>query len=430
MTSSTRLFRPARVHAAFVLVASVAVLFLGIATSASAVPAEPTENDVEVDSIATASLIEATRNTDELCAHFEDLLGSFPSRRKRLDDVALGQEFSRRFYSSWPYRDPFGTDPWNSPLPNPRIQAMCWLAECNKRMCVDMPEARNRQRKAILTSVKQGLAITSDPEEMKGFLRVAYRTVFYPLPIVPTEGADEVIDLFKRYVGNRDPLVHEFARDRLRCMGSVWSPRAEEIMQFLIVKAPEIKEYLTAEPVPGFPLDPLTFCREWIRKMNEADWLSLNEKPAEALASIVEQTLSSERSQDMMGERAFSYLLRKGLKEDGDAGFQALIELVRKGIRASHIVYCYAMWAASGSYEMPPELMKERFGALLTAFEGLAQSDAWPPDEPEPARRLENILEAVRKSEEKSVLKPHVETQLSEALSRLSDAYPSDGAGR
>ncbi len=383
-----------------------------------ATPAEPTESDVEVDSIATASLIAATQNTDELCAHFEELLGSFPSRGKRLDDVVLGQEFFMRFYSQWPYQVLFEGDPWNWPLPTPRIQAMCWLAECNKRMCLDRPEARNRQREAILTSVKQGLAMTSDPEEQKGFLEVAYRTVFYAVPVVPTEGADEVIDLFKRYVGNRNPSVHDFARERLRYMGSAWSPRREEVLQFLIVKAPELKEYLTAEPVPGVSVEPLTGLDSRVGMVKEADWLGLNEKPAGALASIVEQTLSSERSQDMMGERALSLLRYRGLREDGDAAFQALIELVRKGFRPSYVLYRYAMSAASGSHKMPPELMQERFDALLTAFEGLAQSDAWPPDELEPAQKLENILEAVRKSEEESVLKPHVATQLSDAANR------------
>jgi len=124
-------------------------------------------------------------------------------------------------------------------------------------MLIGTAELRTEHREAIVVFAKEGLAAASDAKETRGLLDVAFRAVFYVSHVVPQEGANEIIDLFMQYVGHADPSVHEFARQRLRHMGFVWRFRYEEILQFLIKNAPELREVLTAKPLPGIAVDVL-----------------------------------------------------------------------------------------------------------------------------------------------------------------------------
>ena len=388
----------------------------------------------ERDRSATAALIAMTSDTDALCENFDAILSTPPNVHTgldndmlrvdtRFDDDMLREELSRRLYcgASWPQERLNVPKEWAQTLPSAELQAMCWLAECNKRMCMDRLEVRARQREAIMTVIRSSLQTTSDPEQIRGLLDVAFRTVFYVRDVVPQDGADEIIDLFKQYVGHKEPSVHEFARERLRHMGYVWRSRYDEILQFLIEKAPEIRKYLTAEVPHGIHVDILTGKDYRGGTAKEQDWRALDTMPPAALGAIVERTLSSYRSQDITGRKALGRLLADSTREDGEEAFRTLAELVRKGIRPTHCMYSFALHAAKEQPAGPSQVAQRRFSELLDAYRQAAESN-WPEHYPaDPLGALENALEAVKKGHEpgsEGAARLQVEQRLSEEIER------------
>lgn len=378
----------------------------------------------ERDRQATLALIGMTRDAETLCGNFDEILTDPPPVDTRLDDALLREESMRRFYwVSWPQDSPLEDKQWGKALPSARLQALCWLAECNKRMCLDIPQVRARQREALLTLVKDGLKAATDPEEIRGLLDVAFRTVFYRSPVIPTDGADEIIDLFKGYVGHANPSVHEFARERLRVMGYVWRPRYDEILQFLIEKAPEIREYLTAKPVPGIAVDILLGGDYRAGLFPERDWCAVDHQQPDILANLVEERLDSYRSQDALGQKALSKLLKDSKREDGELALRAIVGLVKKGIQPGHIVYVVAVDAAKNQPLAESQLAQRRLDEVLRAFQEAARSN-WPAHTPEPAQVLENIRNTLKQAREKRSREgePLPEAASLQAEQRLAEA--------
>lgn len=367
---------------------------------------------------ATSRLISMTQSAAALRENFGDLLDATLNDGMRYDDTALGEEMIRRFDArGWPQDDPYSPEAWAGRLPSDQLQALCWLAECNKRLLVGQPEMRAQQRAAILKRIQEGLAQASDTDELCGFLDVAYRTIFYFSPVTPRDGADEIIDLYKKYVGHDDPTVHDFACGRLRNMGFVWRSRYDEILAFLIANAPELKVALTAKPLPG--MDILIGTIHGGGRVDEVQWCALDTMPPADLGAIVDEKLTSWRSQYADGNKALSRLLRESQQEYGEPSFQVVKGLLGKGIRTQEILYTVA---TATTQEHPPQLagtLQRRFDELVVEFQEVAAS-GWPrgadstPEE-ELQRVLEGVQEASKKKESTPVLQ-HVEAKLSGAI--------------
>lgn len=362
---------------------------------------------VESDLDATEALIVGTRHVEDLCANFDGLLIARPSTGKRLDDEVLGDEFLRRFCDKgWSLCGP--------PAESNDLQVLSWIAECNKRMCVQSPEVRERQRDKILSAIESRLEVATAPQEVCVLLDIAYRTTFYYEFVVPRDGSDRLIDLFMRYVMHQDAVIHDFARDRLGMIGSESPTRSKEIRQFLVESAPEISERLTMEPVRGFVFDPLTPALSGADPAQELEWLSLCAMPPAELAGIIETRLRSDRSQDVAAHRALEILLLQGTKEHGGAGFDATRLVMRKGVRITEMLHHYAIVAAEDPCETPPGYLQERFDSLLVVFLELAQGQ-WPPFELKPTQVLQSILDEVRCAPG-SASRQYIQARLHEAL--------------
>lgn len=350
----------------------------------------------EVDRQATAELIRLTANVEALCSNFDSIPAAPPRAETRLDDEALAMELTKRFCSAeWPQTQPFTDPSWREALPTPELQVLCWLAECNKRMCFGMPEVREQHQKTLMASVTSRLRGTADAAQIRGLLDVAYRTVFYQAPVIPSSGADELIDLFKQYVGNSDPTVHEFARERLRRMGYVYRARYDEVLNFLIEKAPEIRKYLTAKPVQGIPVDLLTCMDYRVGTVKEKDWLALDTMAPEALGAIVETRISSERSQDAYGYQALEKLTRDSVSADGDAAFAVVLDLSRKGIRTGSTLHFFALETANERDQSRRDVLCRRVERLVQVLPEAANS-RWSLTRREPVEELEGVLRSVK----------------------------------
>jgi hypothetical protein len=346
-------------------------------------------------------LILKTSTADLLCKNVDAVLLASASLNGRYDDAEFAEEFTRRFYwAEWPMESPLEDKQWARALPSAKLQAVCWLAECNKRMAVGDLGLRAKQREKLLTCVTEGLKGTHDPATIIGLLDVAFRTVFYKAPVVPRDGAGEVIDLFKEYLEYPNTEVHEFARDRLRCMGYVWRPRYQEILDFLLKKAPEIAPYLTAQPVQGMSIDILTGQDSAPGVVKEEDWLALLDMSPVALANIVEKTLPSERSQDICGKNAFGILVKRSLSKDDISAFETVRGLMRKGIGASNTLYKFAVHASGSLPKDEEDVARQRLEELISVLPEAANS-TWADVPVQPEEVLRNSLSAVQQLKSK-----------------------------
>lgn len=315
------------------------------------------------------------RDRDAFLESFPALVSARPDAR--FDDSMLADQFARIFHArEWPEAQPTADPSWQRSLPSPRLQVLCWLAECNKRMCWTLPEVRRRNRAAILEVVVADLGSAVDDKALCGLLDVAYRTVFYRAPITPAdeEDADGVVRLFMEHVGHSEPSVHEFARERLRHMGYSWPCRYDEIKQFLIHKAPEIRDCLTARHTPGIVADPLTGKDRRGGPVREEDWLALDTAPVDVLVRLVRRRLSSGRSVDSVGQKALGRLLREALDPQREAAFRASIDLMRDGIRPQEVLWTYCRYAAEVSDGDGDEEILARVEELLRTFVDFARS--------------------------------------------------------
>ena len=325
----------------------------------------------ESDFQATKKLIAMTSDVKLLTENFNTIMTASPDESSRLDDAMLEEEFDSRFGGLWKGWDPGIGEPEQElqVLSSSRLQAICWLAECNKRMCFDMPKVREKQRQAIIALIKQKLSETPERMNICALLDIAYRAVFQRW-VIPRDGADDVIDLFKPYVGNGDAYVHEYARERLRIMGYLWPKRYKEILQYLIDNAPEIREYLTAKPLIGPFIDILTGLGTPPDLVKEEDWYTLDKAEPSALGATVEKKYLVRRGpfEDCLGEKALKRLVYYGTHDavqTGEAALQTLTGLVRKGIATSNIIYDFSHSIVT---DVPPKLdvvVQHRLDELL-----------------------------------------------------------------
>jgi len=332
-------------------------------------------------------------STDPLLAeNFGTLLTRAGERAERFDDQMLFDEFERRFIS--------GT--WTRDLPTGELQILCWLAECNKRMCFDTPDERAQRRSSLLSVIEEELAQARDAENVCALLNVAYCSTFYLGQVVPRDGGDAVIDLFKDYVGNTDKEVHGFARDKLRWMGFTWRSRYDDILQFLIDNAPELRSSLTTKHRPTTSVDTLTGEMGFGRHLPEEELLALDNATPQKLAQIVE-TIESRgiRTSDLARNKALRRLVNISCTANGETASTLTADLVRKGINVSDILYQVGLHAAREQSPSDTQAAQRCLNQVLRAFEEMPESN-WPKSE---MRSRADALDAMRQGVEEALSK-------------------------
>lgn len=346
---------------------------------------------------ATDELIRLTASANLLCANFELMLTS-PPPETRHDDILLEKEFFRRFASGdWPCpKQEFSGGPL---APSARFQVLCWLAECNKRMLFDVPKKRRAFRDRLLAHVVRGLNSTSDPEQIEGFLDVAFRSVFYRSAVEPEDGGDLVVDILMGYVCHGDASVSKFARKTLRRTGFVWPSRHEDIVECLRHYDPESETYLSNYRMPSCPMDELWSYDTREGRYSEAEWISIISGPPENLRDVVEAKLESWRSRSAIGYYAFDRLLMKGCEVENERAFLALAEVARKGIRAGAIVCHFACSAAADLPTDKSEVMQQRLAELIGILPQGTQGRWYTGEELKPVDVLEIALASVKELE-------------------------------
>jgi len=287
-----------------------------------------------------------------------------------------------------------------------------------------------------MSFVRKSLSEASEPGQICALLDIAYQAVFYVdwEWVVPRDGADDVIDLFKSYVGHADVSVHEYARERLRTMGYVWRSRYKEIIQFLIERAPEIREYLTAKPIPGVAVDIPTGKDSHFPPVKEEDWFALDKMEPSALGAVVEEKYIAvyRALSDCLGDKALSLLIHYGSRdvgERGEAAVQTLAGLIRKGIEVGILRYFSFETVA----DIPPDLnvlVQRRLNELVSAFVEDAKSSRKKEHfERKPDGVLKNAVETIERMQKKGFAngKPideavslQVEQKLTDALKALN----------
>ncbi len=365
---------------------------------------------------ATQTLIDMTATGPLLIENLDTILETPPGGVDAYDNAVLAEKCERRFLSEaiWGIIEKKGT--LTEIARDARMQSLCWVAECNKRMLFDQPEVRSQQRERILAVVKDRLERTSEADKVRGFLDAAYRTTFYGASIVPHDGGNAVIDLFKDYVPDTDPIVHDFACSRLRFMGYVWHSRYDEILQHLIQEAPELRAVLTAKRVVGIDVDNLLGFKPE-ETYSERQYLAIDTASPEELAAIVESKLQGPPVYAPLATHAFAKLIQDACRPGGETALSAVVDFVRKRIMVGDVLYDVADNAMKTHSPADQQAAKNSFNEVLRVYENLP--------EPENQARFD-VLESIQREIEtkyrdqpKSPAREYVLQKLEETIERL-----------
>jgi hypothetical protein len=360
-------------------------------------------------------LIAATETETAYDRYFDTLLQRAKERVHPLDEQLLDNAFEVRF-----------VDGWTPDLPPGELQILLWLAECNKRMCIDSPDRRAQRRTALLNVLREKLHATTDPAEICALLRVAYATTFYAREVIPRDGTDAIIDLFKDYLGHPDQNIHRLARSKLAWMGFVCQDRYDEILQFLLDNAPEQRLYLDDTALPGVEIDKLTGLTGKSRPVAEETYLSLIDAPPERLARLAEKHRDSAfPNGDLLTETAIRRLVIDGTRAGGGAAADELANLMRSGIRIDTTLHFVCQRAAATAVPENMEAARHCFDAALRAYE-TTEEDQWPQDLYGVRGGLLASIRSVIQTEfghgSRSELFPYITGELMQAIHRINAA--------
>ncbi len=354
-----------------------------LATSDSDPSRQPGAGDVA----ATMTWIEETATpeqiTDKIRAIQRGELNSIP-----LDDSILRIEFERRFVDG---------RAWATNFTSPQNQALCWLAECNKRIFGSNLKQRAEQREVLLARVVLDLGKATTATEICELLDISSRTVYYGEFVKPKDGTKPIIDLFKQYVGHENQTVHDFACKRLRFMGKVSFEYYNEVLQFLIEHAPELRKQLTAPRVPGIYVDILLGGDAGPFETDELKYLRIDVAAPSELATIAKSTLKGgDRVQSVCGFKAMRKLVVESCKPGGDASLAALSGLVRDGIKFQDVLWRLSSRAVEAIEPADAQASQKALGEALTAFREMPQEN-WPRDDSRGrAQVLDGIIESLK----------------------------------
>ncbi|MCC6694236.1 MAG: hypothetical protein IT365_01270 [Candidatus Hydrogenedentes bacterium] len=369
-------------------------------------------------------LIDMTQSAALVIENLDSILQTPPGTASAHDNEMLAEECKERWVSDGIWSMIVN---WKSVdmVPNAQIQSLSWIAECNKRMLFDQPDVRARQRERILSKVNEQLKTASNPEEVRGLLDAAYRTMFYGAFVRPENGLDAanaIIDLFKKYVPGSDPIVHNFACAKLREMGYLQSDRRNELRAFLVEQAPELRPELLMEHRSGVNYD--TFLGSDVHGTHtESEYLALPGLSPHELAALIESTLKGRRSVNALGYGALRKLVQDACKANEDASLTELANLLRRGIYIWHTLPLVAREAAEARSEADQQAAQKCLDSAIRAIEEIPEEEWTRTLRTTPEKLIENArgdVDLVNKSSPDSPAYLYVKQSLEEAAERLA----------
>jgi hypothetical protein len=325
-----------------------------------------------------------------------------------LDDSILQKEFERRFVHG---------RAWNKKFTSPQNQALCWLAECNKRMFGSSLDQRAKQRDILLGHVTTELDKAATAPELCELLDIAYRSVFYGSSVKPQDGAKAIFDLFKQYVGHESQAVHDYACKYLRIMGTACFDHHDEVLQFLIEHAPELRKELTLRVVPGIKHDVLLGEERGPFESDEQQFLRIDDATPSELADVAKRTLKGgDWVESVCGSKAIEKLIVQSCKHGGEESSAALSSLIREGIKFHDILWQLSSRTVMASDPAEVQASQQTLDEALKAYREMPQEN-WPVYERKGRAEILDMSESLR-----HVLKEASEESLKRVEQQLSVA--------